>query len=386
MAVAADVSMDRQGSLLLPFALSLFMHALLLLLFVAGVLQAPKTEEQPFQVEIVQPQAEPPPSAQAMAPPSPSAEKPEVAPPVEQAVPPRKTRSSIRPTVRRRPQRRRICFSDRDSKALEEMVKRGEPAPPAKPPQERAKTELAKPGAKEQQLATKAKGAREGSERATDAVKSEAKASTPATRTAPTVGLSDLFVRPSELAKDPMLRKGEDGDDSNTSQGTSQALAALSRPELWADPGQRGTPDYLPDVKQGNFTLLNTKADRFAPFVRRVGMRVFQSFSMEFKQRIYAGSVPQGRDERRDRSGDERGRPSRGGLFEAAFRQSLERPRLTRHAQRRHLFRSKPAGEGNRRRRTHSLRVRAERVGLVRARRWRPNAAGAHWIMGVGLL
>jgi outer membrane biosynthesis protein TonB len=297
MAVAADVSMDRQGSLLLPFALSLFMHALLLLLFVAGVLQAPKTEEQPFQVEIVQPQAEPPPSAQAMAPPSPSAEKPEVAPPVEQAVPPPKNQIVNPPDSPEETPEKAHLFSDRDSKALEEMVKRGEPAPPAKPPQERAKTELAKPGAKEQQLATKAKGAREGSERATDTVKSEAKASTPATRTAPTVGLSDLFVRPSELAKDPMLRKGEDGDDSNTSQGTSQALAALSRPELWADPGQRGTPDYLPDVKQGNFTLLNTKADRFAPFVRRVGMRVFQSFSMEFKQRIYAGSVPQGRDD-----------------------------------------------------------------------------------------
>ena len=188
-------------------------------------------------------------------------------------------------------------FSDRDSKALEEMVKRGEPAPPAKPPQERAKTEPAKPGAKEQQLATKAKGAREGSERATDTVKSEAKASAPPTSTAPKLGLSDLFVRPSELAKDPTLRKGEDGDDSNTTQGGSQALAALSRPELWADPGQRGTPDYLPDVKQGNFTLLNTKADRFAPFVRRVGLRVFQTFSMEFKQLIYAGNVPQGRDD-----------------------------------------------------------------------------------------
>jgi hypothetical protein len=170
-------------------------------------------------------------------------------------------------------------------------------AAPTSSSAQRLESISAKPGAKEQQLATKAKGAREGSERATDTVKSEAKASTPATRTAPTVGLSDLFVRPSELAKDPMLRKGEDGDDGSTTQGGSQALAALSRPELWADPGQRGTPDYLPDVKQGNFTLLNTKADRFAPFVRRVGMRVFQTFSMEFKQRIYAGSVPQGRDD-----------------------------------------------------------------------------------------
>jgi hypothetical protein len=297
MAGAADVSMDRPGSLLLPFALSLFMHAMLLLLFVTGALKAPTSEEQPFQVEIMQPQAEPPPSAQAKAPPSQSAEKPAVSPPAEQAVPPPKNQIVSPPDSPEQAPEKAHLFSDRDSKALEEMVKKGEPAPPAKPPQERAKTEAAKPGAKEEQLATKAKGAREGSERANDTVKSEAKTSTPATRTAPMVGLSDLFVRPSELAKDPMLRKGEEGDDGKTTQGGSRDLAALSRPDLWADPGQRGTPDYLPDVKQGNFTLLNTKADRFAPFVRRVGLRVFQSFSMEFKQMIYAGNVPQGRDD-----------------------------------------------------------------------------------------
>ncbi len=188
-------------------------------------------------------------------------------------------------------------FSDRDSKALEEMVKRGEPAPPAKPPQEKTKPEPAKPGAQEKQLATKAKGAREGTDRATDMAKAETKPATPTTRAAPVVGLSDLFVRPSELARDPTLRKGESGDEDKTAQGSSRDLASLSRPELWANPGERGTPDYLPDVRQGDFTLLNTKADRFAPFVRRVGLRVFQSFSMEFKQMIYAGSVPQGRDD-----------------------------------------------------------------------------------------
>jgi uncharacterized membrane protein len=121
MAVAADVSMDRQGSLLLPFALSLFMHALLLLLFVAGVLQAPKREEQPFQVEIVQPQAEPPPSAQAKAPPSPAAEKPAVAPPAEQAVPPPKNQIVNPPDSPEQTPEKAHLFSDRDSKALEEI-------------------------------------------------------------------------------------------------------------------------------------------------------------------------------------------------------------------------------------------------------------------------
>jgi TonB family protein len=39
----------------------------------------------------------------------------------------------------------------------------------------------------------------------------------------------------------------------------------------------RGTFDDLPEVAAGNLTMLNTKADRFAPFVRRVGTRVFQN-------------------------------------------------------------------------------------------------------------
>ncbi len=296
MANVADLSMDRPGSLLVPFAVSLFVHALLLLMFVTGMLRAPKNEETPFQVELLQPQAEPAPSAQAKAPPAQPADK-QAPPAAEQAVPPPKNQIVSPPDSPEQTPEKAHLFSDRDSKALEEMIKKGEPAPPAKPPQERAKAEPAKPGAKEQQLATKAKGEPTGAERATDAAKSESKAPTAATRTAPVVGLSDLFVRPSELARDPMLRKGESGDDSTTTKGGAQDLAALSRPELWADPGQRGTPDYLPDVRQGNFTLLNTKADRFAPFVRRVGLRVFQTFSMQFKQMIYAGSVPQGRDD-----------------------------------------------------------------------------------------
>jgi TonB family protein len=46
-------------------------------------------------------------------------------------------------------------------------------------------------------------------------------------------------------------------------------------PGLFA--GMRGTFDDLPEVAAGNLTMLNTKADRFAPFVRRVGTRVFQN-------------------------------------------------------------------------------------------------------------
>lgn len=36
-----------------------------------------------------------------------------------------------------------------------------------------------------------------------------------------------------------------------------------------------GTPDFLPNIPDGELTLLNAKADKFAPFVRRVASQVF---------------------------------------------------------------------------------------------------------------
>ena len=290
--MANEASLDRRGELLLPFALSVFAHALLALLFVAGAMRAPVTPPpSPFEVELLQPKDSAAPNAKAPAKP---AEKAQPAP-EEPVTPPTSQIVSPPDSPEQKPEKARL-FSDRDSKALEEMVKRGEPAPPAKPPDQRPKPDNSKQQAVDKQTATKARGEAQGSDRGAALAQPEAKPQQPSTHTAPLVGLSDLFVRPSELARDPALRKGVSGDDEKTTEGGQKDLASLNRPELWADPGQRGTPDYLPDVRQGNFTLLNTKADRFAPFVRRVGLRVFQSFSMEFKQQIYAGNVPQGRD------------------------------------------------------------------------------------------
>lgn len=40
---------------------------------------------------------------------------------------------------------------------------------------------------------------------------------------------------------------------------------------------RQGTPDFLPDIQDGDLTLLNAKADRHAIFVRRVALQVFGS-------------------------------------------------------------------------------------------------------------
>lgn len=47
-----------------------------------------------------------------------------------------------------------------------------------------------------------------------------------------------------------------------------------------------GTLDFLPDVQPGDITLLNTKAERFAPFVRRVALRVFQNLLISLRRQI----------------------------------------------------------------------------------------------------
>ena len=289
MASTAEASLDRPGALILPLALSLVVHGAILSMFLTGALRAPEPPPAPFEVEILQP--DPSDSAQAKVPPN-AAQAPPA--PQPEAIPPPKNQIVSPPdSPEQTPEKARL-FSDRDSKTLQETVKRGEPAPPAKPPKEKAAEENAKKLA-EQKAAKKARGEAEGLAKGSAETKTEPQKTAPGTKIAPSIGLSDLFFKPSEIARDPVLRKGQSGDDAENETG-SKDLASLSRPELWADPGQRGTPDYLPDIKQGDFTLLNTKADRFAPFVRRVGLRVFQSFSMEFKQQIYQGNVPQGRD------------------------------------------------------------------------------------------
>jgi hypothetical protein len=288
MDYAADLRIDRPGNLLPSFALSVLAHLLLILLFVAASLHAPQPASAPFQVELLQPEQAARDRAQAR---SHQARSAPVQP--EKPVPMPKTQIVSPPDSPAETPDKAHLLSDRDSRAVEEMIKRGEPAPPAKPPT--SKPDNVKQAATDRP-ATKARGDASGAEHAMALAKADSQSRAPTAKTAPPIGLSDLFVRPSELARDSALAKGASGDSAKTVDGGKRDLASLPRPDLWADPGPRGSADYLPNVRQGDITLLNTKADRFAPFVRRVGMRVFQTFSMEFKQEIYAGTVPEGRE------------------------------------------------------------------------------------------
>lgn len=264
--------LDRPGRLALPFSLSVLVHALLLWFFIVGRGIGTLASSAPVDIELLEPE-----EAQRRAEqmrggrPAPAQAEPEPAP-----APPRSQIVAVPDSPEAEPEDPRF-LSDRNSRAEEEMVKRGEPAPPAQPPREKAERSVAK------------------SERQAEPGGDDAARSAARTEARRLPGLSDLFVKPSEIIGDPSLGSGTSAEKA-ASEKKGGEYAAIDRPDLWADPGERGTPDYLPDVRQGSFTLLNTKADLFAPFVRRVGLRVFQSFSMDFRRQIFAGQVPQGKE------------------------------------------------------------------------------------------
>lgn len=89
-----------------------------------------------------------------------------------------------------------------------------------------------------------------------------------------------LFARPDELLSQGWIQEAEQNREKEKHQtptGSDMvAMAPSPAPNLFSMPGAIGTPDDLPDIRQGNLTFLNTKAHRFAPFVRRVALRVFQ--------------------------------------------------------------------------------------------------------------
>jgi hypothetical protein len=286
MTLAAELAPDRRETIFPPLALSLLLHGLIALVVLSVLRAAPPETASSFDVQVLQPEE----AARWRKQPS-AADAAKTAAAKQPLPVPKKQIVAPSDAPEQKPDQTNL-FSDRDSRTVEETIKHGEPAPPAKPPPARAAERRAADATHPE---TRAKGDARGADRGatTDSV---AKSSQTSIDTKPLVGLSDLFVRPSDLARDPSLLKGESGDEAKTVDGGKRDLAMLDRPDLWADPGPRGSTDYLPNVREGNVTMLNAKADKFAPFVRRVGLRVFQGFSMEFKRMVTSGATMDGTD------------------------------------------------------------------------------------------
>ena len=104
-------------------------------------------------------------------------------------------------------------------------------------------------------------------------------------------GLEKLLAPPGKVL-------AESGRPSRPPPTAPAQDSATTRDLLRAPPpakgllaGLRGTYDNLPSVAAGKLTFLNTKADRFAPFVRRVGTRVFENLLIEQRKRLNAPEI-----------------------------------------------------------------------------------------------
>ena len=204
------------------------------------------------------------------------------------------------------PEKTRL-LSDRNSSTKEQTVAVGTPLPsPSQKDKSPAKdkTELQKPPA---QSASKTQPTTPTSkppvEKQTEKALSEVTTPqnpAPGKPDAP-VRAPQLFARPDDLLAQGWL-SGEGSDQEKKAehqppQGRDLiALAPPPRESLLSLPGQVGTPDFLPDVRQGALTFLNTKAHRFAPFVRRVALRVFEHLIIHQRKQLHIDDVVAARD------------------------------------------------------------------------------------------
>jgi hypothetical protein len=304
----------RRDPLALFLFFSLLLH-LLLLLFLplpSRDLLAPP-QEQLTAVELLPEPSAPPPAVAKAKPPiekpevkekSELKEKPEPKPedrlPEQIVSPPDQTNDEV-------PEKTRF-LSDRNSSTTRETVAAGTPRPA--PPQKDKRPVKEKPEAQKPpvQLALKTpttppppKPPVEKEVEKTLREETTTQSPTPGKPDAP-ARTPQLFARPDDLlARGWLSDSGSDPEKKAEHRPpTGRDIIALTPPpareSLFSLPGPLGTPDFLPDIEQGNLTFLNTKAHRFAPFVRRVALRVFQHLLIHQRKNLRIDDVVAARE------------------------------------------------------------------------------------------
>ncbi len=260
------------------------------------------------------PPQQPPPAARAN-PPRPIAEPLDVAPEPAQPPPPEPAPEEAAPELeipipeqqivalpdagKEKPPEDTRFRSDRDNTVEEQTVKKGEPQPSddidgddMRPTAPDAKLAELDPndaaGANDLQGLSNGADAETGSGASDQAPVKSGQAEADRFHAVPKAENRRLDVAslmPNALALAAEQAKRGGGPEEGSSGGT-KARQDRRRSNVAWEPSTtlRGTLDYLPDVQPGNVTLLNTKADLFAPFVRRVMTRVFQNMLILLKR------------------------------------------------------------------------------------------------------
>ncbi|HVN85583.1 MAG TPA: hypothetical protein VMW17_12145 [Candidatus Binatia bacterium] len=270
--------MSDQARLSWALAVSLLLHLTLLALlpilrkFELPAIAPPSIDVDLAQLPLPKPAAPapkvvaPPPDAVADAKPS----QPNLLPERQIVTPP--------DAGEERPPEKTRFLSDRDNTVAQEMIRRGQPAPGEagpenKPPAQRAEARAAAPP----KAPAPPRQPREPSA-------NEQVASLPK--------LDQLLPRAGDL-----VRQG-----AVVAQPQEQAAPTPSHRNLLASGGggafssRPGINDYIPTIREGDITLLNTKAELFAPFVRRVAGRIFQHLAMGLDRARFASGVGSGRE------------------------------------------------------------------------------------------
>jgi outer membrane biosynthesis protein TonB len=185
-------------------------------------------------------------------------------------------------------------LSDVDSRADIEKIQRGDGGgQPGKPQEQQPAPQ--KPVEKAQQQPSKVEPAKVAPHEAPAKVQEK-----PPERAAPSnhkrdLNLSDLKLDDATLAlKFGKTAKTSDQEKSpNASQQKLEKYQAFSRPpgSGAAFLGAAGINDHLPNLPDGDITLLNAKANQYAGFVRRVAVQVFTQLRTQGWERLSADQL-----------------------------------------------------------------------------------------------
>jgi TonB family protein len=306
----------RFSTLFYFLLVSIALHLLLLLWLRGATLSVGDFQPPPVVVKLAPAPApaQAKPAAQAPKPQAPAAQ----AKPSQQIVAPSDQENNLPPDGR-------AFLSDRDNRVDKETIKRGnpeagqpaQPQPPQPPPQQppaqvASAPKPAAPPAPKPAAPAPERAARPAPQKApaprADAKPAQQRARREAPPTSETKpgetipqrlpGLNQLFAPPDEvLARAEIDRRAAAAASGAAAQKPSAVddprkdLVSAPPPAPGLFGGMRGSFDNVPDVAQGNLTMLNTKADRFAPFVRRVGTRVFQNLLIFQRQNLEPSDI-----------------------------------------------------------------------------------------------
>ncbi len=274
-------AVTQESRLAWALALSILLHALLLTLL-PFIRRAQLTLPKPpalLDVDVLPmppPKPAPPPRV-APAPPPPPAPAPVQQAPVQPPPPiPQPNKQIVSPpdAGEEKPPENTRLLSDRDNTVKQEAVHRSDSL--HEPNTTKHTAEAQAEAEAKAEPPPEPKPQRKAPERPAPARVADARP-----RPAALPRLDQLFPAPGDLAL-----ASKDVPEAPT---PAPARAAPINRNLLASRGNAfssfsGTSDYLPTLREGDITLLNTKAELFAPFVRRVAMRVFQHLEMRLNQ------------------------------------------------------------------------------------------------------